>query len=113
LFNVAWNNDTRSWEQIFQEYSSKDHVRIVQMNNNYSNYFSELDLSLINEKKDQSDYLHCCYVSFPIDLKLMNYPKTYVMSFHLMDAISVETIVGEGKLEGLDGSSKIIQRKAA
>jgi hypothetical protein len=63
LFDVYWNNNTEMWEQIFQEYSPNNQVRVLQFNDNYTNFYSKLDSNIINEKKNQTDYLDCCYVS--------------------------------------------------
>jgi hypothetical protein len=91
LFAVTWNNDTKSWDQIFQEYSpAGKHFRVIQSSRNYSNFFSNFDSSLISEKVNKTDYLTCCYVSFPIELQMMNYPKTYSMSFHIIDKIGIK-----------------------
>jgi hypothetical protein len=99
LFDVYWNNDTKTWWQIFQEYSPNNHVRVLQFNNNYTNFYSIFDSNIISGKKKQSDYLNCCYVSFPIDLKLMNNPNTYVMSFHIKDVVYVnQTLTGMDNL---------------
>lgn len=93
LFDVYWNNDTKAWEQIFQEYSPNNHVRVLQINDNYTNFYSKHDSIIINDKENQTDYLDCCYVSFPIDLKLMNYPKDYAMSFHIRNIININQTV--------------------
>lgn len=92
LFIVSWNNDTQSWEKSILEYSPKGHVRTVQTNN-LTNFYSKLDSQIINGKLKQSDYLDCCYVYFPVDLKLMNYPSNYVISFHIKDNIHVNQTI--------------------
>ncbi len=75
LFDVAWNNDTKSWIQISQEYSPQGkNFRVIQSNTNYTNFFSKLDSHILSERINKTEYLTCCYVSFPVDMKLMNSP---------------------------------------
>jgi hypothetical protein len=47
LFDVKWNNETKTWRQIFQEYSNGKPIRLLEDNNNYTNFFSSTDLLVI------------------------------------------------------------------
>ena len=92
LFTVIWNNNTKSWYQIFQEYSpAAKKFRIIELRDNYSNFFSYNDFHIISEKVNKTDYFTCCHVTFPINLQMMNYPKNYVMPFHIQDKIGIKT----------------------
>lgn len=92
LFIVTWNNETHSWEKTLEEFSPKTHLRVMQ-NTNLTNFYSKLDSNIITGKANESDYLDCCYVSLPVDLKMMNYPKSYAMSFHIRDTITINQTV--------------------
>ena len=119
LFSVTWNNYTKTWSQVLQEYSpSGKNWQIVESKDNYSNFYSEEDSSIISQKINNTDYRTCCYVSFPVDLHWMNYPSNYFMSFHLKNNIptinsitakdeSNKTILTISPVEFLDSTSKM------
>ena len=108
MFNVSWINKSKTWNQKFQEFSPKGPLRLIDNNNNYTNFFSPYDRLIFNKTVLRSsselldellqnkigDYsgLYCCYVTFPIDLKLMNYPDKYTMSFYVKDRLNADYI---------------------
>ena len=40
---VLWNNDTKKWESILEEVSANEIVKILQKNENYTNFFQKYD----------------------------------------------------------------------
>jgi hypothetical protein len=56
LFVVRWNNDTKTWEEFFQEYSRVKNIRFIEYNSNYSNFFSKLDSKVINKQVNYTDF---------------------------------------------------------
>ena len=108
LFNIKWNNDTQTWRQIFQEYSNTKNIRIVQQNLNYSNFYSQVDSGIIKKEIKSSDYLNCCYLSIPIDLMIMNYPKSYSISFFVKEKIDI-ALKNKNLIKCIDENNKNIK----
>ena len=89
LFDVLWDNGTQSWESVFQEYSKSGKVIPIKYDPNYTSFrFSGYDSLIIEGKVNKTDILNCCYISFPIDLRLINYPAHYTISFYVKNDIS-------------------------
>ena len=106
---IYWNKDTQKWIKILQEFSNTKNIRIVHMDTNYTDFFSKLDSSLINNERKYSDWLNCCYLSIPIDLKNMNYPKSYSMSFHVLDKINISSARIENIIDMASNLTEIIK----
>jgi hypothetical protein len=89
LFDILWNNDTKKWQSVLQEYSITGNVRPIEFNAIYAGFhYSQYDSEIIAGRVNKTDYLNCCYISFPIDLKLLNYPDQYSISFYIRNNIS-------------------------
>jgi hypothetical protein len=90
LFDILWDNGTQSWQSVFQEYSKSGNVRAINYNPIYKGFsFSPNDPLIIEGKVNKTDNnLNCCYISFPIDLRLINYPPHYTISFYVLNDIS-------------------------
>jgi hypothetical protein len=84
---VPWDNNTKTWQMIIEKVSNSEKTKIIFQDNNYTGFFNKDD-SIPNLFQIDSWYpTHsCCYVSIPIDLHLLNYPKQFSFVFQLMDS---------------------------
>jgi hypothetical protein len=82
---ILWNNNTKSWEKIIEQVSPEEHNRILSKDINFTNFFAKNDnySSFFNKNYYPEE---CCFINFPIDLKLLNYPSQFVMYSSLIDS---------------------------
>jgi hypothetical protein len=86
---IQWNNATKSWQEIIEEVSMLETVKILHQDNNFTGFFKKDDNfpHAINNVSLNSWYLgsNCCYVHFTLDLTSINFPSQYVLTFFIND----------------------------
>ena len=79
----------KAWQSVFQEYSKTGKVRVFKYDSNYKGFsFSRYDSLILEGKVNKTNIRNCCYISFPIDLRLIDYPSHYSVSFYVKNNIS-------------------------
>jgi hypothetical protein len=78
---IKWDNSSKRWQKIFEETSSLGNTRYLDLVNNYTGFFNKNDST--HQFYNTGSYYPnpCCYVTIPIDLGLINYPKQYIVNF--------------------------------
>ena len=84
IFSISWNNTNKTWVKALQETSKTKHMRLLDYDSNFTNFYSEHDNQILLNKI-KPDYLNCCYIHFEIDLETLNYPKNYALTFTIED----------------------------
>ncbi len=80
-------------KKIVEETSHSGSVRVLYKNDNYTSFFDKNDKIIESEKRTTSLLYYpnpCCYVTLPVDLKLLNFPKNYVVSFSIIDSLKTK-----------------------
>jgi hypothetical protein len=65
-FEISWNNQTKTWSKILEEWSPNGSQRTLNVQPNYTGFFEK--------QKD--------YVVLPVDLASLNYPVKYKVIFY-------------------------------
>jgi hypothetical protein len=65
-FEISWNNQTKTWSKILEEWSPNGSQRTLNLQPNYTGFF---------EKQKE-------YVVLPVDLASLNYPVKYKVIFY-------------------------------
>lgn len=105
---VPWDNNTKTWQMIIEKVSKSERTKIIFQDRNYTEFFNKNDSTQEFFQIDSWYPTHsCCFVSIPIDLKYLNYPKQFSFVFQLIDSF-YDTTNGQLKpLFVVDATSRL------
>jgi hypothetical protein len=69
LLRISWNNDTKTWNSVLEEWSSARILRTLDQKNNYTGFFDE---------GEQNKYVH-----LSLNLADIGFPQQYVVLFFI------------------------------